>query len=258
MIRSEDQSEDNAFNLKIVAQYKPYFMIYIYPNLKAKLFTYLRNSERKVRRKFRRYKINSVSELTNYSHKTEEMNLFLYHYEIDKKIGCNPCTVNRICWLIENSFKSKKPSVNGVMRFDYNELKVGVQYTREDYIRILNILNDYNNRMGSISQKERIGKLVDGDEERHRAIEYFKTQSRISCPNESELCDIIIDMCGNTAKYKSFVWEVVGDVIIQNLLKKHDYKISFPVCNGDEFEYGGEMFSMKTVQISGDKNDCFE
>ena len=53
-------------------------------------------------------------------------------------------------------------------------------------------------------------------------------------------------------KSKTFVWEICGDVIIDNLLQKHDNYGMIPVKDPDgEIDYCGEKFSMKKVLLKG-------
>ena len=44
------------------------------------------------------------------------------------------------------------------------------------------------------------------------------------CPNEYELCDILIDLCYKSRNNKEIVWFICGDVIIKNLLKNNNDK----------------------------------
>ena len=75
-------------------------------------------------------------------------------------------------------------------------------------------------------------------------------KSRIICSNEQELCDIVLDLCYQTERFKQFAWDVVGDIIIHNLLEKNGNIITYPEHIGDEFEYCGEKFSMVSLQIN--------
>lgn len=48
----------------------------------------------------------------------------------------------------------------------------------------------------------------------------FKRECQAICPNECELCDIILDMCYKSSHSKQFAWEICVDTIIHNLLAK--------------------------------------
>ena len=74
-------------------------------------------------------------------------------------------------------------------------------------------------------------------------------RAAVACPNEVELCDIVLDICYRKEGSKQFAWDVSGDQIVRNLLNKHDNKLSYPETGGDEFTYGGVGFKMKTVIV---------
>ena len=53
---------------------------------------------------------------------------------------------------------------------------------------------------------------------------------------------------------KSIVWDVCGDQIIENMLKKHDNMLTYPEkCSEAEFSCCGAKFVSKTIKIGGEK-----
>ena len=61
------------------------------------------------------------------------------------------------------------------------------------------------------------------------------------------MTDIVLDICYQHENGKQFAWDICGDVIIKNLLKKNDNIIFFPevVSGSGEFEYCGRQFEMR-------------
>ena len=81
----------------------------------------------------------------------------------------------------------------------------------------------------------------------------FKSECEAICPNEDELCDIVLDLCYPTNKSKQFAWDICGDVFIRNLLKLNNGIISYPTLFKDgDIEYGGNKFVMESIQIGDD------
>ena len=78
-------------------------------------------------------------------------------------------------------------------------------------------------------------------------VNYFRSRCLELCSNEEELCNIVLDLCYQTEHSKQFAWDICGDVIIKNLLKKNDNIIFFPevVSGSGEFEYCGRQFEMR-------------
>lgn len=251
--RAIDKADLKAeLNEKIVAAYKPYFMTYVYSTLKARYSKYLRDNEETATKKFyANYGIDSVRDLIDYDDKTEEMKDFLSHYESDRKIGLNPCVVNRICYYLEDifpsaSFSRKKPPV-----FDWSILKSGVAYSKYDYERIKELherhvceVDEFNKYCRENGNADGYGGYTKDD-----FIRRFKRLAYQICSNKYELCDMVIDICYQSEGSKQFAWDVAGDVIIENLLKRNDYLIEYPSHGGDEFEYQGEMFSMNKLRL---------
>lgn len=71
------------------------------------------------------------------------------------------------------------------------------------------------------------------------------------CPNELELCDIIVDLCYTSSKSRQFAWDMCGEIMIRNLLRKHDNLINYPVLvsAGGDFEFGGYRFIMRQKRL---------
>lgn len=246
---------NKELNEKIVAAYKPYFMIYVYPHLKQTYGQYEKNSNKKAIRTFRKYKIGSVDDLEKYEPKTQEMVDFLYYYELKKKVGDNSCVVNRICDVFEAKYPNYSAIKNIGESFDYTILKCGVEYMKKDYDELFKLLQEYRHEYDSYREQARYRKNEDDNNvySQEDFINRFKMRSLSICSNEQELCDIVLDLCYKTDGLKQFAWDIAGDTIIENLLKRNNYTITYPECTGNEFEFGGNMFTMQTIKLEGDE-----
>ena len=252
-VKNTDEIDKN-FNERIVAAYKPYFMIYVYPHLKQTYSQYEKNSNKKAIRSFRKYKIGSVKELEQYEPKTHEMVDFLHYYELKKKVSNNSCVVNRIC----DVFETKYPNYSAIKTigtsFDYTILKCGVEYLKQDYDELSKLLQEYRHEYDSYREQARYRKNEDDNDtySQENFINRFKMRGLLICSNEQELCDIVLDLCYKTDGLKQFAWDIAGDTIIQNLLKRNNYTITYPECVGNEFEFGGKTFTMQTIKLEGE------
>ena len=256
----EETVETKSFNRKIVAANKPYFMTYVYPSLRTQNNTYNKNSDAGAVMRFGSYGIRSMDDLYKYEPKTAEMLECLRLHK--QKVGCNPCVVNRICWIFEKAFdgilskKYRQPS------FDYNILKCNVEYSKKNYNDVLSVYKDYQRRMDAFQKKARSEKLDTFEcwQQRKLFVERFKKECEIICSNESELCDIVIDICYRAEKTKQFAWDICGNVILNNLLRNKNGIIHFPklVEQDGEFEYCGEKFVMYEKKIGSDIDDYSE
>lgn len=239
---TEDQKHFKELCLKIVAENKPYFMRYVYPDLMAKYNKYIKDTNSKCIREFKM----SMSDLMEKSNKTIREKEFIDYYNRLMPVGNNPCTINRISWLFEDAFQSYLAEYDKYYEFDYSILKSGVEYSINDYQRISQIKFEYDDSLRYYQQLAN-KKRLDKDEvsvNRSIMLQKFKSQCEEICPNEKELCDIVIDMCYSSYKSKQFAWDICGEIIIKNLLQKNNHMIHYPVLvNSDgEFEFGGEQF----------------
>lgn len=174
-----------------------------------------------------------------------------------KPCGDNACTVNRIAWLFEDTFREYLSRYITTHPFDYSILKSGIEYSKNDYKQIQKIKNEYDD---SVKYYQRLSnsQRLDKDEvsvNRNMMLLKFKSKCEEICSNKKELCDLIVDMCYSTEKSKQFAWDICGETIIENLLEKNNYIIYYPqLVNSDgEFEFGGEQFIMCSKKLKEDE-----
>jgi len=254
LIKDEDSEEvkkKKIFNQRIAAYRKPYFMTYVYPSLRSRNNNYNKNISNGVMLRFGSYGINTISDLINYEPKTEEMYSCLKNY--DDLIGNNPCTVNKICWLFEETFDGYLSKRYEQPEFDYSILKSDVEYSQQSFNEIKKIYKSYKAKMDDLNKKMNIEKTdsFDATQRKSVLINDFKRQCELVCTNEKELCNILIDICYSSESQKHFLWDIAGQTVVENLLEKHNNHMSFPtlVSNNGEFEYCGSQFVMKDICV---------
>lgn len=241
-------AERQKLNEKIVASHKPYFMQYVYPLLRSEEKKWIDECNIDSLRKF-------GVEIDDESLKESDEGIeFLKFKDRGLKTGSNPCTVNRICWIFEKEFPNASVA-RPEKDFDYTILKSDTDYSERDFDAIEKVYKDYRNEFNSFRQQIKDGNYEKNDDLKY-TLELFKQRfkgecSRI-CPNEQELCNIILDLCYTKECLKQFAWDIVGDVIVDNLIKRNG-SISFPVRNGNEFEFGGKTFDMVSIPVNDDE-----
>lgn len=260
MFKIEDEDDDDIIqdkqiNANIAAEIKPWFFIYRYSQLKSELDKYLKAVKSNCKIRFGK----SLENLYACSDKTEEEEAFIYHYEKYLPVSRAPGTMNRICWRIEDEFRSTDVLPN--VAFDKSILKNDAKYTQEEYDQIQHLYEEYNNGMQLFLKKQNQNDL--GDDEVGFDIVHLKDvfidECNKSCPNAEVLANIVVDLCYTTNKNKTFAWDVAGEQIFNNVLKNSGNIIQYPVKdeNGD-IEFDGKTFSLYTQQIGGDIDVDFE
>ena len=246
---SDEVVREKQININIAADIKPWFFIYRYAQLKAELDKYEKAVKSNCKIRFGK----SLEDLYALDNKTQEEQEFLYYYEKYMPVSRAPGTMNRICWKIEDQFKTT--NVLPDAEFDYTILKSDATYTVEDKCTIQQLYDEYNKNLQRYAKQsykndsckeERSAFLIDLNKT-------FLNECMCACPNIDVLTNILIDTCYTSSNSKIFVWELVGEQIVQNLLKKSNYMIQFPIRddNGD-IDFCGKRFSLCKQQIGGE------
>ncbi len=146
--KGKDSSEkkENWFNRRLIADKKPYFMQYIYPAEKSKLNEYIKKNNEKCIMRFR----ITLDELLKKEGKTPEEEKFIYCYYQRMPLGTAPCTINKICWKIENIFDNIKTTESN--NFDYSILKSNAEYSNHLYSQIKRIYDRYRRETSNYMQ----------------------------------------------------------------------------------------------------------
>lgn len=246
-ISSCKETKNEELNLRIVASHKPYFMIYVYPNLRKDYKQFVENSNAKSIILF-------GDEVCNIG---DEQGEFKYYYDYLAPVGKNACTVNRISWLFENEFDEWLQIELKESRFDYSILKSNVGYSRKDFDAITDVYYKYISMVDNFHHKVRAEVISKDDAAsiREQFVNHFISQCEKICTNEKELCDIIIDLCYGSEKSRQFAWDICGDTIIKNLLEKHNHILRYPshVKDNGQFEFNGVNFVMAEFTIEEDE-----
>ena len=244
--------EEIAFQKRIMASHKPYFMTYVYSALKTENNKHIKHSNNNAERRFSAYGIHSIEDLQNYPNKTEEMEEYLRYYYLLSPVGNNPCVVNRIAWLFERHFKQYLTKLSKAekdlvgIEFDYDILKSHSEYSKSNYDKVHKLYKEYNRLVKQHKAQEDAENL-----DKLNSYNWFQDECYRICSNKDELTDIVLNICYQHENGKQFAWDMCGNIILANLLKQHNYNISYPHCvNQDgDFSYFGKHFNMRTIII---------
>lgn len=246
---SDEAIERREFNLRILADKKPYFMRYIYPALMNQYNTYIKNTDKKCVREFRQ----TIGDLLakDHSELTDDEAVFISYYHKRMPVGVHPCVMNKICVRFEREFDNYFLKNLPEDEFDYTIMKSGQEYTLSQYNAITKLYEQYTKRVQEymqFSKRERI----DEDESastRWLMIHDFKTECQKVCSNAAQLCDIILDLCYSRNSSKQFCWDICSEEIINNLLFHNSNTINFPTMDDNgHIEYCGKRFLFESKE----------
>lgn len=248
---SKELKKQKKHNIKILADKKPYFMSYIYPADRRKQLQFIKDANRNSLVRFGL----TVEELIDKKDKNKEESTFVKFYDIKMPMNIYPCLMNKICYRVEEETKDLLKYSKDSSVFDPKILKNdNITYKPSAYKRVKRIHNEY--------KREAQGYMISSSHSRYdgcnttegrRMIfaEEFRDKALQECSNADELCNIVVDLCYNTNESKQFAWDVCGEMMIKNLLKKSNGKVSFPKRDDSgDIEFEGLRFSMSSLQIN--------
>lgn len=250
--KATDNEQRKSFwmNRKIITDKKPYFMQYIYPSERAELNNYRKKNNEKSLMRFRL----TLDQLVKKENKTKEEERFVSCYYDRMPLGIGPCTINKICWRIEELFDHIDFSDD--VDFDYTIMKSDIAYSDKVYGKIKKLYESYKRSLQSYIQYAKTERIKSDERQIQKYLlkEEFKEKCLRDCPNEDMLCNIVLDLCYSKSKNsKQFAWDMCGEVFVKNLLRRNNYKITYPEFDEDgEIEFAGMNFSMKQVDIKVD------
>ena len=251
----EDTLKKKEIDYNIAAEIKPWFFIYRYSQLKSELDKYMKSVKSNCKIRFGK----TLDDLYASDSRTEEEEAFIYNYEKYMPISRAPGTMNRICWKIEDEFKTT--NVLPDVEFDRSILKSDAEYSQEEFDAIKELYNEYGKSISLLCKNKYRNELNNQDIEMEmlKCKKSFIERCCEICSNFNTLTNIIIDVCYASNKSKSFAWDICGDEIFKNVLKNSGGQIQFPIKdeNGD-IEFCGNTFSLFTKRMDGDDNDDFE
>ena len=251
---SDEVIEHKMFYQSICADKKPYFFIYNYPSLKKEYDDYMSNVEGKSQSIFSL----TFKELQQKENKTDLEEKFVNWVNNKNPIDASPSVMNKVCWMIEKEFDDLYSIPRD--KFDYSMLKSGYHYSNSHYHEVLDLFKWYKKKISDLTKKHNSQYYDDAEdhmENKEQVVNYFAEQCATVCPNQHELCDILIDICYSGRSDKEIVWTVCGETIINNLLKKNNNNLYYPkrVEANEEFECCGHKFVMEKLKVHGGEDE---
>lgn len=207
------KSCNDEFEKSIVAEKKPKFMIYIYPETMAKYKKYIESINKKCMRVFG----IDMDALFEKSDKTEEELEFIRFYHRGMPVGLGNCVCNKICEIIEEEFKDFPPYAE--LEFDESILKSNRKYTIEQFESVRRVYDEYKDRSIRFEIGSKYKRVSKEDSIRQRELfkQEFKEKALMACKDKNVLCNIVVDMCYKSNNSKQFVWDVSYDELVENI-----------------------------------------
>lgn len=259
IVREGDDEETvrkKEYNRQIIADRKPYFMIYIYPQLKREYKKFMDSAKRSCQIQFG-IRLDELLKMTNRNERQEEFVKWYYKkYPVSDENG----VMNRLCHYVEQEFDGYVKSVK-VQDYDYKELLVserfGTDYIGKDKIdrikKLFSMYKEYMQNLAIIYSTQ----YIDGTDKssfKCSLNEWFKRELDDICVSIKKQCDILLKLCYSNEQSKRFVWSMCGEQIVKNLLEKNHSYSYFVADEKGEVQYKGERYKkFITIEIKDEE-----
>jgi hypothetical protein len=245
ILDTEKTIKEKEYLLSMCAYKKPYYFRYIYGDLNAQYLSYIKEVNVLCLREFRM----KLDELINKNDKTEFEKEKLAYYLEKNPLSDNPCIVNKIAHKVEVNFEGDLNYEGNKNTFDYS---VYVNNKIDNVDRnIQNKINNIYSEYRSMVQNKKNNSNYNSDKEEgmNESVQNFdalKEELHNIHENISELTDILIYLSYDKSSIsKPFVWSMVGETILENMLNKNNRVIHYPIKDNEGYIiYDGDRFKM--------------
>lgn len=250
---SDYTKEQKEFNRRILADKKPYFMIYIYAKTKRELNDFVKSANRISLENF----LTPIEELLVKENKTEAEQTHVDYYNKRFPISYGGCVMNRLCRHVEQEFDGyvdNKKDEN--KNYPFADLLVSRNYESNiarsvEVKKIQELYTEFSRRYNKAQTACIIG---DYDDEsavdfKNAVVDEFLRSCYEICSSEERLCDILLKICYTTVGSRKLLWNTSGRQICQNLSEKYSQYSYFAMDKDGETVYRGHRYEKITVDL---------
>jgi len=253
---SDEVKQNKYYHNSLVANKKPYFMIYLYNKLMADFGNY-----KKTKNLFAKENLfKNTKSIINEVDKTQEEKKFLRNYYNHMPVLQSSCVMNNLCRIIEGvDFKLKYPHNNKNNEISHSILqRTNVEL---DPVKLKQLESIYNKFM--VNKSRKISNInVDSDdselsdiyqEEDNSIItnvyDIFRNETQSIFEDPQELSDYAVELCYKLYqnKDKLFLWSICEEGLMKTITEKPDNTIYIPVRYDDGTEYLGNRFILGRI-----------
>jgi len=253
---SKEVKQQKYKHNSLVADKKPYFMIYVYDKIKNEYREYRKKCERTCKEKFG----CTLDQLLKKQNKTAQESYYVSDYYRRMPVIKNNSVMNMLCGMIEAiDFKYKRPKNNENVDEMFEVLFDKDIEIDEDKLNKLNELYGKFNKKRHFKFKNSVLSSIDfemeDNNERSNLMNEFyeeiRNEAQSICPNAKELANhlICITYALNPNDSKEFAWSIGTEGIIDILKSKSDFNIEMPMLDVDGEEYLGKKYKLRSVVV---------
>jgi hypothetical protein len=253
---TEEIKHEKYKHNSLVANKKPYFMIYVYDKIRNEYREYKKKCERTCKEKFG----CTLDQLLKKKNKTKQESYYVSDYYRKMPVIKNQSVMNVLCGMVETiDFKHKRPKQDANITDMFNALFDSSIPIENDKLDALEKLYDKFKKKRHFKHKTNILKYIDfeqdNDNEYEQMINEFyegiRSEANAICSNQKELANHLVYLLYyfHPTNSKEFAWNIGIDGILEILKDKSDLNIEIPMRDSNGIDYLGHKYSLRSVII---------
>lgn len=242
----KDNEDELQFQLRICADKKPYFMMYIYPSLGKLVRKYEASVKFAAQQKFQQdYELlmeKDADELT------EEEAGFVISADHNAPVNYGACTMNRLCWMVEDQFPrtaTRQPK----SEFDQSlvvDADFDIKQANKNFLK----------RLGDIVREYAIliqqGMQTSGDFDESNTNWFratFERQLSMLSDDVRLVSNILAEKYYDKEWVRGMIWGRCPWTLLPAIAAKSETAYAPVACADGEIAYIGERYTMKPIEV---------
>lgn len=252
----EQTKQDKYKHNSLVANRKPYFMIYVYDKLRNEYNEYKKKCERTCKEKFG----CSLDQLLKKQDKSSQEMYYVSDYYRRMPVIKNNAVMNVLCSMVEKiDFKYKRPknteNANEMFEILYDK---SIPLDIKKLNQLIELYKKFKKKR-HFKHKNNILKYIDfeidQDNEHDKQVNEFyegiRHEAELICPNQRELANYLVYIVYYLypSETKEFAWSIGINGILETLESKSDKLIEIPMSDSNGTDYLGKKYSLQRVVV---------
>jgi len=244
---TEEIKSKKYYQRRLVASKKPYFMTYIYDDLKVDLNKYKKLKNKSCKDSFGK-KIKDLIFESEENLTKDELSFKRQYFKYMPVINSS-CIVNNLCRIIEHiDFKYKYPKLEDKQEITDILIDKNIPRNKKIFNQVYELYNEFKKEMLYLTRYNNTLCNEEPNTKLQEFYEHFRRKSELICSNEKELANYCVEIAYGNNKMKDFAWNIARDGIMKNIHKNQDKVKYLPVCDINGIEYLGKKYSLKEFE----------
>ncbi|MGK4040928.1 hypothetical protein AB0Y20_01405 [Heyndrickxia oleronia] len=253
---TDEEKQEKYKHNNLVANRKPYFMIYVYDKLRNEYREYKKKCERTCKEKFG----CTLDQLLKKKNKSKQEMYYVSDYYRRMPVIKNHSVMNTLCGIIEGvDFKYKRPKNNENVQEMFDVLfDTNIPIDNDKLIKLEKLYDKFKKKR-HFKHKTNILKYIDFEQEQDNEYEQMinefyegiRNEANIICSNQKELANHLVYLLYKVYPNdsKEFAWSIASDGILEILEVKSDLNVQLPMKDKNGEDYLGHKYSLRSVVI---------